>query len=339
MAILDLNNKQEVKEYENFIEKSPYGHMMQSMNWAKVKNNWDSDNIYLRNDEGKIEAAISILSIKNGEHTFMYAPRGPVCDFNDITLVGKLIDEAAELAEKKNAFLLRMDPEIRYDEELVERYRKAGYTLRSREQKDEKTFSNPRNNMVLDLKDKSIDDIMAFFKGRQRNKIRKTYRRNLQTRIISNDSDQKEAALDRFYELTKVMAERQGISHRPYEYFERLLASFSGANIFETYDEENEVLASSINVNYNKKSFYLYGASSNKKRNHNPSAQMNFEAIKHAIDKGMEEYDFGGIFGFDRSDGLYAFKYDFCGEEGHKELIGELEIVYNKEIYEDFISN
>lgn len=340
MPILDLDNKNLVEKYEAFIKKSPHGHMMQSINWSKVKNNWDKDYVYLQNDRGEIEAAISLLSVKNdGENAFMYAPRGPVCDLDDLDLVERLIEEATEVAKKRKAFLLRIDPEVRYDSDLVEKYRAAGYNVRSREQEDEKTFSNPRNNMVLDIKDKTIDDMMAFFSGKQRNKIRKTYKRNLQTRIISADNPELENALDRFYDLTKIMAERQGISYRPYDYFVRLLEAFDDVNIFETYDEEDEVLSSSIIVNYNKKTFYLYSASSNNKRNFNASTQMNYEAIQYATTKNMEEYDFGGIYGFDSSDGLYAFKYDFCGKEGRKELIGEIDIVFDQALYEKFLNN
>ena len=81
MPILDLSNSEEVARYKEFVASSPYGHVMQSLNWAKVKNNWDSDYVYLQDDAGNITAALSILSVKNdGEHAFMYAPRGPVCD-------------------------------------------------------------------------------------------------------------------------------------------------------------------------------------------------------------------------------------------------------------------
>lgn len=339
MAILDKNNKDLVNKYENFVKTSEYGHMMQSMNWGHVKNNWESDYIYLEDDQGNIKAALSILSVKNdNEHAFMYAPRGPVCDFSDTETVEKLIEEAQAVADKHNAFLLRIDPEIHYDEELVSSYRERGYTFRSRDAKSEKSFSNPRHNMILDIENKDEDEVMSGFSSRQRNKIRKTYKRDLWTRKIDVSDEEYPAALDRFFDLTKEMSDRQDITYRPKDYFDRLMHAFDDAKIFETIDDEDQVLSTSIVVTYNNKSFYIYAASSNIKRNFNASTQMNFEAIKYAISKGSTEYDFGGVYAFDTSDGLYAFKYSFCGDEGLTEFIGELDVVYNKELYSDFLS-
>ncbi|HSL87486.1 MAG TPA: peptidoglycan bridge formation glycyltransferase FemA/FemB family protein, partial [Bacteroidales bacterium] len=67
------------------------------------------------------------------------------------------------------------------------------------------------------------------------------------------------------------------------------------------------------------------------------SVQTNFEAIKYSIEQNMEEYDFGGVYHFDTSDGLYTFKYHFCGKDGRKEMLGELDVVYNNDLYTEFI--
>ncbi|PZP94144.1 MAG: hypothetical protein DI581_07325, partial [Staphylococcus capitis] len=48
---------------------------------SKVKENWSSDYIYLEENK-QIIAAMSVIGIQNpnGKY-FLYAPRGPVCDF------------------------------------------------------------------------------------------------------------------------------------------------------------------------------------------------------------------------------------------------------------------
>src|SRR5699024_12273191 len=106
--ILDLENIKEVKRYEEFIRTSPFGHSMQSVYWAHVKNNWNRDYIYLEDERGNINAAMSILSIKNdGEHALLYAPREPVCNINDTETVNQLIEEARPIVKKHKGFLLR----------------------------------------------------------------------------------------------------------------------------------------------------------------------------------------------------------------------------------------
>lgn len=337
LPILDMTDEKRVQEYEAFVENSPNGHLMQSTNWIQMKGAWESDYVYLTDENDKIKAALSILSVKNdGEHAFMYAPRGPVCDFHDTALVDALIKEAEPVAKKHQAFLLRLDPETLYDEELVSAYRDLGYTFRSREQEDEHVFSNPRHHMMTDLEGQDEESIMSAFTSNDRRKIRKTYKNDLHTRIVTAEDDDFEKAIDDFYELTKVMAERQGITHRPKAYFENLMHAYDDAKIFETYHED-DLLATCIVVSYNKKSFYMYAASSNTKRNLNGSLQTNFEVIKYAISQGKSEYDMGGVFEFDKSDGLYRFKKIFTGHEGLKEFIGELDVVYDQARYEDFI--
>lgn len=336
MPVLDQNNSEEVKKYEDFIQTSEHGHMMQSMNWAKVKDNWNADYVYLEDNEENITAALSVISIKNGDHAFMYAPRGPVCDIRDTDTVEKLISETKAIADERNAFLLRMDPEVVYDESIVSTYRKLGYTFRSRDLNNEKSFSNPRHHMILDLPVEKEEDVMSLFKSKHRNKIRKTYKNGLETRKITPQDDNIDEVIDRFFDLTKEMSERQGISHRPKEYFVRLINAFDHAVMFETLDDEGEVLSSCIVVVYNKKAFYIYAASSNAKRKLNASAQMNYEGILYAVSQGCQEYDFGGVYGLDRSDGLYAFKHSFCGEEGLHEFVGELDVVYHEDAYTAF---
>ena len=145
-----VNNDQELKRYNDFVRKSEYSRPMQDTNWSKIKNNWTHDYVYIEENK-QIIAAMSVIGIKNtnGKH-FLYAPRGPVCDFRDTKLVESLIKEAEPLKDKYNAFLLRMDPELNFDEKLVYDYRKLGYDFRS-VGIDTHSFTQPRYNMIIDI--------------------------------------------------------------------------------------------------------------------------------------------------------------------------------------------
>ena len=78
MPVLDKSNAADVARYENFIKSSPYGRATQDMNWSQVKNNWESDYVYLE-ENGEIIAALSILSVEAvDDASFSYASRGPV---------------------------------------------------------------------------------------------------------------------------------------------------------------------------------------------------------------------------------------------------------------------
>ena len=290
---------------------------MQSLNWAKVKDNWDSDYVYLQDDAGNITAALSILSVKNdGEQAFMYAPRGPVCDFKDIDTVKALVKEASPVVEKRNGFVLRMDPEFAYDEEVLESYRNAGIAnlVITTRGADEHSFSNPRMHMIADISMGTHEEFLKTVKSKNKGKIKVPYKHGLETLRFHRSDPGFEQALDKFYELTKIMAKRQGITRTP----------------------EEEILSCAIALSFNRKCFYIYAASSNEKRNLRPNYQMNNEAIKDAIAQGYTQYDMGGIFEVDNSGGLYSFKKAFCGEGGLLEMIGQFDWVYNPNAYNQF---
>lgn len=334
-----------VREYDEFVSQSPHGHMMQSPRWASVKANWNSDLVYLR-DNGKISAAMSIVSISNdgGESSFMYAPRGPVCDIWDTDLVRRLIAEAEPAFKERKGFLLRIDPEVDYTGELADTIRAANFNsgsfvLRTPEETDMHAFSNPPLNMVADLTGKDADTLIDTYPSKTRGKIRKPFKSGLVTRAVRITDPDFEAALDEFYRLTGIMAERQGITYRPKEYFVRLMNAYPQSRLYLTeHVESGTVLASSIVVGYNRKAFYMYSASSNEMRNFRASDQMNFVAMQDSIRDGRSEYDMGGIFTTDIDDGLYNFKRQFCGEQGLRRMIGELDLVFDESKYQEFVN-
>ena len=244
------------------------------------------------------------------------------------------------MVEKRNGFVLRMDPEFAYDEEVLESYRDAGIanlkiTTRGA---DERSFSNPRMHMIADISMGTHDDFLKTVKSKNKGKIKVPYKHGLETLRFHRGDPGFEKALDNFYELTKIMAKRQGITYRPKDYFMRLFNAFPppAVTLYETRTPEQEVLSCAIALGFNRKCFYIYAASSNEKRNLRPNYQMNNEAIKDAIEQGYTQYDMGGIYEVDNSGGLYSFKKAFCGESGLLEMIGQFDWIYNPDVYSEF---
>lgn len=324
-----VNTKEDLKRYNDFVRNSEYGRPMQDTHWSDIKKNWTSDYVYIEVNK-QIIAAMSVIGIKNtnGKH-FLYAPRGPVCDFKDTKLVEALIKEAEPLKEKYDAFLLRMDPEINFDEKLVYDYRKLGYDFRS-VGIDTHLFTQPRYNMIIDLSSHDEDEIFKNFSSKGRYNVRKSIRSGIKT-VKKTDKE----GLDIFYELTKIMAERQEIGHRPKDYYERLVEYLNG-EIFISYFEDKP-LSASLLIPYGKKVYYLYAASSNEMRNKMPNYNMIWEEIKWSIENGYDYLDLGGTFSLDSQDGLYRFKQAFCYPDKYSNFIGELDVVYDREKYEEFL--
>lgn len=326
------------ERYDDFVRHSAFARVSQDRNWTHVKKGWSGEYVYLE-EGGSIRAAMSVLSVRAvGEQSLLYANRGPVCDFRDVDLVHQLILEAKPLLEKYNAFLLRLDPEYPWDGDLIRQYRERGFHFRSRET-DSHAFIQPRFNMILNMKDQSEEKLLESFSSKTRYNIRYAEKKGVRTDFVGRFKDGEEgvmSALDSFFELTKVMAERNGITHRPKDYFIRLFESFPDSRVYLT-SHEREILSAALAIPYNKKLFYMYGASSNEKRNLMPNHQMQWEMIRWALELGMEEYDFGGVFELNNEDGLFRFKNGFCKSQGPTEFIGELDLILDEEAYRKYV--
>ena len=325
MSILNKENKEEVKKYKEFVDNFSSTSLMQSMNWADVKKGWESEYVYLEED-GKIVMAMSLVIRKIiGSKSMIYAPRGPVGDIYDIQKVKKITEKVDKIAKKYNAFVFRFDPERYYDEKLEEMYVKEGYKVRNRKfGKNE--LIQPRYNMILNISGKTEEEVFKGYSEKTRYNVRVAKRKGVTVRYSRDVED-----LKTFYNLYVVTGIRDKIASIPYDYFERMLNTFD-ENHMRIYiaEFEGEALSAAIAINYGKKTFYLYGASSNEKRNLMPNYLMQQEMIEWAIETGCDLYDFGGVFILDKSNGLYKFKEGFCRQEGVTEFIGEIDKVYSK---------
>ncbi|QJC21420.1 lipid II:glycine glycyltransferase FemX [Arcanobacterium buesumense] len=325
------------ERYEDFVGSSPYGTFMQSVGWAQVKNNWDADYVYVEDEAGNIKAAMSLLSISNdgGRSSFTYGPGAPVCDFSDRELVEELIAEAEPVLRQRHSFLLRLGVFQPWNRGLIELWQDSPYVVRSQELLP-RVFTNPRTEMVLDLADFDAVDPLASFSSKTRNKIRKAGKNGVSTRYVTVDSSDYYHVLDEFYRLIEIMAQRHGISHRPYVYFDRLIRAYPNARLWISEHESGQVLAACIVISYNQVASYVYSASSDLMRHHRATYQMNYEAIAQAVSEGMCSYNMGGILAVDPTEGLYQFKESFTGKTGVREYFGELDIIRDHAGYGQF---
>lgn len=330
MPVLDFNNEKEVKEYNEFVQNRIGTSFMQDLKWADVKDDsWDKEAVYIK-ENGNIIAAMLMLikKLPHSKVTFVYAPRGPVCDVYDINLVNRIIKEAEPVIKKHKGYVLKFDPQVLFDERLEEMYRKAGYkTSGKNPNKDE--VIQPLYDGVLHIDGKSEEELMKSFAEKTRYNIRLSGRKGVTVRYSREKED-----LDTFYDLYKTTTIRDNIGCRDKEYFERMLDSYD-ENHLRIYiaEHDGDKLSAAIATNYGGELYYVYGASSNEKRNLMPNYAMQMEMIRWGIETGCKTYNFGGILNLDPQNGLYKFKTGFCREEGVEKYVGEFNKVYKPLVY------
>ncbi|MDR0899354.1 MAG: peptidoglycan bridge formation glycyltransferase FemA/FemB family protein, partial [Lactobacillaceae bacterium] len=147
---LDETDSNRYNAYRDFVKKTPNGVVTQDPKWANVKSNWGRLFLYHLNDTDEIDAIMSILFIEAVEGgTLAYASKGPlVADFSDVSLVDEFIKKAIEELPE-NTFLIRMDPEVEYSDELNKLYQDAGFVTRNTQFEHMHSNIQPRKNMIF----------------------------------------------------------------------------------------------------------------------------------------------------------------------------------------------
>lgn len=332
MPIINNGDIEMIEKYDRFVQEAKYGSITQETRWSNVKANWAPLYVYLE-EEGMIVAAMSILMIKNvGDKRFAYVSKGPVMEEISIEYIQKLIQEAEEELKKRDVFLLRMDPEYLYTEELDHELREAGFIVRNRALSGKGTIQ-PRYDMVVNLKNKTEEEIMAGFYGKTRYRIHYAEKKGLKSTISSDCAD-----LDTFYKLYATTSERHGISYRPKEYFERLADSFltSGRMKIIIVSIDGVPDAGGLCFLSGRKVWYMYAGSTHENQVLMAPYLVNWEGIKWALAEGKEGYDFGGVFVLSNEDGLFQFKNGFVRPDVPTEFIGEIDKVYDQAAYDTF---
>lgn len=329
MPILDKQNKKLVEKYNKFIEQNEYSDLMQSINWANLKENWKCEIVYLTNDTDEFLATSMVLLRKiPGVNSYLaYCPRGPILKDVNSDLLGKLIDEFKELRLKYNIFCIRFDPNWKKDSIDKKQFKKFVF----RDKVSTKKIFQPKLNMVLDMRNHTEQQLLDSFSQTTRRNIRIALKNNCE--VIKMTSRE---GLEEFYKIHEVTGERDKFIIRSKEYFEKMYEIFTKDNILEIWlvKHENDILGATITLGYGNTMWYYAGASSNVKRDFRPNHLIQWEMIKDAKQKGYDYYNFGGIYSTDPEiEPLYIFKSGFCKKDGVTEYIGEIDYVLSKPKY------
>ncbi len=332
MQLVDPQNTEQLEAFDAFICGHPMGSFMQHSAWAEVKNNWQVDRVISVGDTGEIRGAMQILSVpKPGEAVhFLYAPRGPVCDFDDMATLTDLLEGAKAVQHKRNGYLLRIDPYIEADQnEWIDNLTQLGFCYTPGQKIHQST--QPRFNYMLeDLKGQTPDELFMKIGRKSRYCIRFAQRYDLE--ICQTGVE----GLDDFYSLYATTGSRKGFALRPKDYLKRLLQAFGDqARLYLCY-YEGKPICGGIATNVAGKVSYVYGASDNQHRELNATYLLQWQMMQWALETGCDIYDFQGVVLTPEEDealyGVYLFKQSFKSGRA-VEFAGDFDLIYDPAAY------
>ena len=235
----------------------------------------------------------------------------------------------------KNTIAIRFDPDVSFtnpeDRDLFNYgMQLITYADRLKIRKNSVDIQPPDSTLV-DLTG-TEEEILEKMHSKWRYNIRLSERKGVVIhRYLGNDINLSEK-IDKFYELTKITNARDGNASHSKAYYADLIKSSAeevsagkDVPVISLYiaEHEGEEIASIMTLFSHDEAIYLYGASSNNKRNLMPNHLLQWTAMKDAKAYGSKYYDMYGMppEGKDENHpmhGLYMFKANFGGKNIHR---------------------
>ena len=227
MELVELKDK----EFNDFAETHKYGTFMQNSYWGEHKSNsgWGYKLLGVK-ENNKIVAGCLLLSKKMPLGKFMYyAPRGYLLDYENLDMLEKFDALITDYSKKHNGMLLKIDPYVQRverdadnniiegsfnNDHIIKKLKDLGFKAQ-----DEKIGSQGTQikwMYWINIKDKTIDDVMNDMTNTTKRMIRK----NEKNGVVVRDGSYED--LEEFKKVTDQTGESRGFATRPLDYLQSM---------------------------------------------------------------------------------------------------------------------
>jgi len=317
-------------EWNQIIAQLPNPHLLQSWEWSQVKAkyDWQPTPFFWKDSSEKVVAAAMILKKRVLRRGFaarlcvLYAPKGPLMDWNDEALRGRVLDDLQAFAKKQGAIFLKLDPDValgmgvpQSEDDVIDNggqvvmfeLKRRGWVFSS----DQIQF---RNSVLIDLS-ASEDEMLVRMKQKTRYNVRLAEKKGVTVRVGMQDD------LPMLYKMYAETSVRDGFVIRDEGYYQTVWQTFLRADeprceplIAEV---NGEPVAAIFLFMFAGRAYYIYGMSREIHREKMPTYLLQWEAMKRAKAAGCAAYDlWGAPDKFNEDDsmwGVYRFKEGLGG--------------------------
>ena len=219
------------EEHDEFVKNSPQTNLLQSSDWAKIKDNWGNERLGVYQDQKLVAVASILIQPLPLGFTMLYIPRGPIMDYQNSQLVSFMLQSIKTYAKSKRAIFAKFDPSLFLRKGII-----------GQEAKDQEATLA----IIQSLKECGVEwvgrteDMGETIQPRFQANIYKEYftedqlskstkqairtARNKGVEVIFGGTE----LLDEFAALMKKTEARKGIHLRGKDYYEKLLTTYAG---------------------------------------------------------------------------------------------------------------
>ena len=219
------------EEHDEFVKTSPQTNLLQSSDWAKIKDNWGNERLGVYQDHKLVAVASILIQPLPLGFTMLYIPRGPIMDYQNSELVAFMLQSIKTYAKSKRAVFAKFDPSLflkkgligqeTSDQEatlaIIQSLKECGVEWVGRTEDMGETIQ-PRFQANI---------YKEYFTEKQLSKSTKQAirtARNKGVEVIFGGTE----LLDEFAALMKKTEARKGIHLRGRDYYEKLLTTYAG---------------------------------------------------------------------------------------------------------------
>jgi peptidoglycan pentaglycine glycine transferase (the first glycine) len=278
-------------KWDGWLRDSPGGgHVLQSYEWGEFKRRlgWNPIRLILEKD-GKVVGVGQFLTYNTTPvpGVLMYCTKGPWLPWDDEEATRTFFEDVRRIASREGAHTVKIEPEVPEQNEGAKAllggtgFRKARYDL------------NLKSTLVVDLS-LPEEDLLAKMKGKTRYNVRLAARKGVE--VVEPEFEE---GWETFYEWMKATSERKEdyILRRSRDYLFSVMQSMHDVGQGHLFIAKHEgmPLAGMYIFTFGEKYWYMYGASSDKKRNLKPNYLLQWEVMRWAKRRGLTHYDMVGV--------------------------------------------
>jgi lipid II:glycine glycyltransferase (peptidoglycan interpeptide bridge formation enzyme) len=291
------------------------GHILQSYEWGEFKRRlgWRPIRLVLER-AGEVVGLGQFLAYNTAPvpGALMYCTKGPWLPWHDEEAVRVFFEGVRSVARREGAHTVKIEPEVLEQRKDVKTlladtgFRKARYDI------------NLKTTLVVDLSQPE-EALLARMKSKTRYNVRLAARKDVE--VVEPKFEE---GWKTFYEWMRATSERKEgyVLRRSREYLYDVMRDMHDVGQGRLFFAEHEgtPLAGMYVFTFGDKYWYMYGASSDEKRNLKPNYLLQWEVMRWARRRGLTHYDMVGVpkpEDLDESSSLwnvYKFKEGFGGE-------------------------
>lgn len=230
--------------HDAFVKDHPLSNLLQSSNWAKIKDNWHHDIISVFENDKIVASSLALIKPLPLGLCMIYLPRGPIMDYTNKELVNYFFKELKKWAKKQHCLFITFDPGI----EL------RRFTLDNKDIPNDKTALAIINNLIenkaiykgqtlhieqtiqprFHMAKPYVEDLEKTVPNSTLKSIKAANKRHVKVDLYSKDH------LEEFAQMISLTEKHKNVHLRNLDYFKKIM---------DTYQDDSYLYLAKVNPN------------------------------------------------------------------------------------------